>query len=443
MLLTLTNRLKLTTTESDVLRAACRLSKNLFNVGLYTVRQYFFQERKYLRYEGSYHLCKTNENYQLLATDIGQQTLKVVDRAMNGFFKLLELKNTGQYNAPCVRLPGYLSKDGFFPLIIPIRTRDWVKLPDKDWMYSVPMARAFKRHFGVVSFQIPERIRDKQVKEIRILPKYGAKFFDVAYVYEQEDKLLEVGSGSIGIDLGVGNLATCVTTTGKAFIVDGKPLKARNQWYNKRNSRLQSIKDTQGIEKLTSQQANLLDKRSHQVKDYLNKAVRRIVDFCLNEGIGKVVVGYNPGIKQDTNMGTSAKSGPLRYRNNQNFVQIPYHTLRFKLQSLCERVGIQYTEQEESYTSKASALDGDEVPSYNADNPQTYTFSGKRIKRGLYRTKTGRLINSDANGALNILRKHLNLSKADDCLLIGRCSGCVAQPSRLDLEKPRLYCVSN
>jgi IS605 OrfB family transposase len=382
-----------------------------------------------LRYEGSYHLCKTNENYQLLATDIGQQTLKVVDRAMSSFFKLLELKNTGQYNAN-VRLPEYLPKKGFFPLIIPIRARDWVKLSDKNWVYSIPMARAFKRHIGTVSFQIPERIRDKQVKEIRILPKYGAKFFDVAYVYEHEDELRQVGNNAMGIDLGVGNLATCVTTTGKSFVIDGKPLKAQNQWYNKRNALLQSIKDIQGIEKLTTQQANLLDKRSHQIKDYLNKTVRRIVDFCLSEGVGKVVLGYNPGIKQDVNMGT---------RNNQNFVQIPYHTLRFKLQSLCERVGIDYVEQEESYTSKASALDGDDVPKFNADNPQTYKFSGQRIKRGLYRTKTGRLINSDANGALNILRKHLNLSKADDYLLIGRCSGCVAQPLRLHLEKPLLY----
>ncbi len=429
MLLTLTNRLKLTKAQSDILRAACHLSKNLFNVGLYTVRQYFFQQRRCLRYEGSYHLCKTNENYQLLATDIGQQTLKVVDRAMSSFFKLLELKNTGQYNAK-VRLPGYLPKKGFFPLIIPIRARDWVKLSEKNWVYSIPMARAFKRHIGTVSFQIPERIRDKQVKEIRILPKYGAKFFDVAYVYEHKDELRQVGNDAMGIDLGVGNLATCVTTTGKSFVIDGKPLKARNQWYNKRNALVQSIKDIQGIEKLTWQQANLLDKRTHQIKDYLNKTVRRIVDLCLSEGVGKVVVGYNPGIKQDVNMGT---------RNNQNFVQIPYHTLRCKLQSLCQRVGIDYVEQEESYTSKASALDGDDVPKFNADNPQTYKFSGKRIKRGLYRTKTGRLINSDANGALNILRKHLNLSKADDYLLIGRCSGCVAQPLRLHLEKPLLY----
>ncbi|MEW6492234.1 MAG: transposase [Cyanobacteriota bacterium] len=428
MLLTLTNRLKLTASELDILACACRLSKNLFNVGLYTVRQYFFQEGKYLRYEGSYHLCKTNENYQLLATDIGQQTLKVVDRAMNGFFKLWELKNTGQYNVK-IRLPGYLPKDGFFPLIIPIRARDWAKLSEKDWMYSVPMARVFKRHFGVVSFQIPERIRDKQVKEIRILPQYKARFFDVAYVYEQEGEIQSVGSETLAIDLGVNNLVTCVSTTGQSFIVNGKPLKARNQWYNKRNAWLQSIKDILGIEALTQQQVRLLDKRTAQVKDYLNKTVRRLVDYCLTQGIGKVVVGYNPGIKQDASLGT---------RNNQNFVQIPHATLRLKLQSLCERVGIQYAEQEESYTSKASAIDGDELPVYNADNPQTYTFSGKRIKRGLYRTQTGRLINSDANGALNILRKHLNLSKADDYLLIGRCSGCVAQPSRLDLEKPLL-----
>lgn len=427
MLLTLSNRLKLNQPESNALTALCRLSKNLFNVGLYNVRQYFFAERKFLRYEGAYHLCKSNENYQLLATDVGQQTLKVVDRAFRGFFNLIKLKTERQYSAR-VRLPGYLPKDGFFPLIIPIRGRDWEKLESKNWQFSLPMARAFKRQFGAVNLTIPERIRGKQVKEIRVLPKYKARYFDVAYVFEQEDETQAVGNDVLGIDLGVSNLATCVATTGQSFIVDGKPLKALNQWSNKRNARLQSIKNIQGIAGLTRQQAALLDKRNHQVQDYLNKAVRFIVNHCLNTGIGKVVVGYNPGIKQDANMGT---------RNNQNFVQIPYFTFRLKLQSLCERVGIEYAEQEESYTSKASAIDGDRLPVYNADNPSTPPFSGNRIKRGLYCTKLGRLINADANGALNILRKHLSLSKAKDCELVQRISGCLTQPLRLDLKNLR------
>ena len=422
MLLTFTNRLKLNRAENDALKALCRLSKNLFNVGLYNVRQYFFNEKKFLRYESSYHYAKSNENYILLPTDIGQQTLKVVDRTFRGFFNLIKLKKTGQYDAK-VRLPGYLRKDGFFPLIIPIRSRDWDKLKDKNWQFSIPMSRPFKRSFGGVTLTIPERIRDKIVKEIRILPKYQARVFDVAYVYEggEEEKLVN-GTDTIGIDLGVNNLATCVATNGDSFIIDGKRLKNSNQWYNKRNAKLQSIKDIQGIEDITLQQAKLLDKRKHQIQDYLNKSVRFIIARCLNTGISKIVVGYNSGIKQDANMGT---------RNNQNFVQIPLSTLRTKLESLCLRVGIQYIETEESYTSKASAIDGDKIPKYNPNDTQKYTFSGKRIKRGLYRTKTGQLINADANGALNILRKYLGLSKAKDLKMIQRISGCLTHPKRI------------
>nr|MDJ0725668.1 transposase [Prochloraceae cyanobacterium] len=422
MLLTFTNRLKLNRAENDALRAMCRLSKNLFNVGLYNVRQYFFNEKKFLRYEGSYHYAKSNENYTLLPTDIGQQTLKVVDRAFRGFFNLIKLKKTGQYDAK-VRLPGYLPKDGFFPLIIPIRERDLLRLKDKNWQYKIPMSRPFKRSFGRITLTIPEKIRDKIVKEISILPKYKARVFDIAYVYEagEEEKLVN-GTDTIGIDLGVNNLATCVSTKGDSFIIDGKRLKNLNQWYNKRNAKLQSIKDIQGIEDITFQQALLLDRRKHQIQDYLNKSVRFIIDRCLNTGINKIVVGYNPGIKLNANMGT---------RNNQNFVQIPLSTLRSKLQSLCEPVGIEYIETEESYTSKASAIDGDEIPKYNLNDPQKYTFSGKRIKRGLYRTKTGQLINADANASLNILRKHLGLSKANDLKMIRRISGCLTHPKRI------------
>jgi len=429
MLLTQQNRLKLNTQEENALKAACRVSKNLFNVCLYQQRQYFFQERKYFRYEGAYHLCKDNENYKMLATDVGQQTMKVVDRAFRSFFNLLKQRTVAQYNAK-VKLPNYLPKDGFFPLIIPIRKRDWEKLPQKEWRFTIPMARIFRRHFGAVTITIPERIRDKQIKEIRIIPKQGAHYFEVAYVYEQSEQESRcVGDGVVAIDLGVDNLATCVTTKGESFILDGKKLKSKNQWYNKRNSRLQSIKDQQGIKGLTKQQAGLYYKRSNQVKDYMNQAVRYLVNYCLAQGMGKVVVGYNPTIKQNVNLGT---------HNNQNFVQIPHHLFRLKLKSLCERVGLAYIEQEESYTSKASATDGDPLPVYNSDNPQTPKFSGKRVKRGLYRTASGKLINADANGALNILRKYLNLSKAKENQFLQRISGCLIQPFRLVGAKRRL-----
>lgn len=383
MLLTQTNRLHLSNDEAQTLRTLCRLSKNLYNVGLYTLRQYFFTERKHLRYESAYHHGKTNENYKLLATDIGQQTLKVVDRAFQSFFGLLEAKRTGAFRAR-VSIPQYLDKEGYFALIIPIRARQIFK----DWKFPIPLSRDFKRQIGgSVTLEIPERLRGRRIKEIRIYPKYRARIFDVTYIYESEDVPVQINPESMmGIDLGMNNLAACVTTEQTSFVVDGKRLKSVNQWFNKRNSQLQSEKDRQGIQDFTQQQYRVIDRRNRRVRDYLNKAARYIINHCIEQGIGKVVVGYNPGMKQDSNMGT---------RNNQNFVQVPIFTLRLKLKSLCERYGIAFIEQEESYTSKSSFVDGDPIPVYNADNPTNFKGSGKRIKRGLYRTLKGWLINAD------------------------------------------------
>jgi len=418
MYLSQTNRLRLDKQQTDALRQMCHLSKNMFNVGLYNVRQHFFQERKYLSYEGNYHHAKENENYKDLPTDIAQQTLKIVDRSFKSFFKLLQLKQVGGYQAK-VQIPAYLPKDGHFLLVIPIRSRDWARLPGKGWVFIVPMSRAFRRQHGTVSFSVPERLRDKVVKEIRILPKLGARYFDVAYVYEApEVEKVERSEEMLGIDLGLDNFATCVSSAQQSFIIDGKRVKSINQWYNKENARLQSIKDLQGISGLTHRQAKLLDRRNHKVNDFLNKVARYVVNWCRSSGISKIVIGYSPDLKQGVNMGK---------RNNQKFTQIPIFTFKRKLESLCERYGIEVAEQEESYTSKASALDGDSLPTWNADNPQTYKFSGKRTKRGLYRTAVGWLVNADANGALNILRKHT--SKLDEFL--GQFRGCLAQPVRV------------
>lgn len=424
MLLNQTNRLNLSQAESDILRQLCHLSKNMFNVGLYNVRQYFFQERRYLRYEGNYHHAKNNENYGLLATDIAQQTLKIVDRSFRSFFKLLQIKQRGEYTAK-VNIPCYLPKDGYFLLVIPVRERDLTRrLPKKNWLFTIPSSRAFRREYGEVSFEIPEMLRGRTIKEIRILPKLGARFFDVSYVYEAEpEPQVEQTGAMLGIDFGLENLATCVSSTGKSFIIDGRRLKSINQWYNKENARLQSQKDLQGIKGLTHRQATLLDNRNHRVNDHLNKAARYIVNWCRANRISKIVVGYNPDLKQGVNLGK---------RNNQNFTQIPIFTLNRKLQSLCERYGIAVAEQEESYTSIASFLDGDTVPVWNADNPAKYTFSGKRIKRGLYRTAHGWLVNADCNGASNILVKHLK-SNLDE-LRFGLGRSALAAPLRVKIS---------
>lgn len=431
MLLTQTVRLKLNSSEKDILTNLCHLSKNLFNVGLYTVRQYFFESQKYLSYESNYHLCKENENYQLLATDCGQQTLKYVDRCFKVFFKLLSMRKQGTYQEK-VNLPRYLSKDGHFPLIIPIRARH--DFEADDWKFKIPTSRQYTREHGSVYISVPPNLRECRIKEIRILPKQKGRFLDAAFVYESCDEQISVESGeAISIDLGLNNLATVVSTTDESFIIDGRWLKSKNQWFNKRRAKLVHHKDQIGIKYLTKQEAWLSYRRKNQVNDYLNKSARYIIDFCLTRKIGTIIVGYNPTLKQNSNMGK---------RNNQNFVQIPIFTLRAKLESLCERYGFNYVEQEESYTSKASAFDRDDIPVYkglsseetsevytprNADNPSQKKFSGRRIKRGLYKTKNGHLINADCNGSLNIGFKSKHKG-------FGRVSRvCLTQPVRVQV----------
>jgi len=344
----------LTKQEYVALKTLCRLSKNLYNATLYAIRQYYFTEKKYLRYESAYHALKDNENYKLLNTDIAQQTMKVVDRNFKSFFALINKAMQCDYKFSNIKLPHYLPKDGYFMLIIP-------RFTVKDGYFTVPMSNAFKKEFGTVNLPFPKNLDKKQVKEIRIIPKHNCKFFEIDFVYIQEQETMQLNpNNALGIDLGLDNLATCVTNTGASFIVDGKKLKSINQWYNKENARLQSIKDKQGIKGLTNRQYRLLTKRNNRVNYYMNKTARIIVNYCIQNNIGNIVVGYNLDWKRNINIGSC---------NNQNFAQIPHGNLRVKIKSLCERYGINYVEQEESYTSQADFFANDTLPVYNADNP--------------------------------------------------------------------------
>ena len=193
------------------------------------------------------------------------------------------------------------------------------------------------------------------------------------------------------------NLVTAVSSTGKTFIIDGRRLKSINQWFNKENARLQSIKDKQHFGKRTTHRQKAIARdRNNKVNDYMNKTARRIINYCITNDIGTLVAGYNETFQRSSRIGK---------QNNQNFVNIPYGQLRGKLEYLCELNGIIFVKQEESYTSKASFWDKDGIPVYNADNPKEYQFSGRRVHRGLYKTASGKTLNADVNGALNIMRK--------------------------------------
>lgn len=380
----------LSANEYKALKELCLLTKNMYNVALYNVRQYYFNEKKFLKYESNYHLCKDNENYILLNSNSAQQIIKVVDRNFKSFFALMEKAKKGEYQYKDIKMPKYLQKDGFFNLIF----GEFNTSKDK---FSVPMSPAFKKLYGKVEIDMPSNLKVKTIKEVRILPKNNARFFEIQWIYEIQEFEGNLNKNNVlAIDLGVDNLCTCTTNNGNAFIVDGKKLKSINQWANKENSRLQSIKDKQKIKATTKAQRKLWNKRNNRVNDYLNKTVKIIIDYCLKNNIGTIVVGYNPTIQKEVNLGKT---------NNQNFVNIPIGNIKEKLTYQCQRYNIILTEQEESYTSKADFLANDSMPIYNAFDKKNYTFSGKRISRGQYQSSKGIILNADINGSLNIMRK--------------------------------------
>lgn len=408
----------LSSKQYQALREMCQYSNNLYNVALYNIRQYFLNQNLFLAYESNYHECKTNENYGRLQAGVAQQTLKVADRSFKSFFALLKKCGTSDYRYHDVKIPHYRKKGGYFNIICSGNA-----IAISNGYFKVPMSREFRKmHPDVKDILIPypERLNGGVVKEVRIIPYDNAKHFKIQYVvlWYQEPKDVK-SDNCMAIDIGVDNLATCVSNVETPFIIDGRKLKSINQYWNKRRAKLQSIAIKQGL--YTTHQINALNhKRNNCVNDYIKKAARIIINNCLENHIGALYVGYNKDFKRSVNMGKT---------NNQNFVQIPFGRLRDQLSFLCWTYGIMYQEVEESYTSKSSFLDNDPLPEYKAEQPYKGTFSGKRIHRGLYRALDGTVINADVNGAYNIMRKgKQNFSKE------GLSSGLLESPVRIAIQ---------
>ena len=391
MYLTIKQQPKLSKTNYDILLELSRYAKNLFNEALYSCRQYYFNEGTYLRYEENYHLLKSSDNYRMLNSNMAEQILKEVDGSFKSFFMLLAKAKKGSYSYKDIKLPHYLRKEGYYPLTI-----GFVRISDN--ILVVPMSNSYRKKHSKVEIIIPPMLVGKKIKEIRIIPKSDGRFFEIQYTYEVGLDIKEEldFNKSLSIDVGVNNFVTSITSEGKSFILDGRRLKSINQWFNKNNARLLSIKDKQKITFKTKQQASLERKRNNSINDYISKCARHIINYSLEHNIGNIVIGYNPKLQNGTNLGK---------RNNQTFVNIPFGKLENKLAYLSDYYGIRLIKQDESYTSKASFFDRDDIPSFTNGDEKEYVFSGKRIKRGLYKTSTGSMLNADVNGALNILKK--------------------------------------
>ena len=369
-----------------ILEFLCGESAKLSNCGTYYARQLYFKTGKIPGKYELHKLFKSNVHFQAMYSHVAQQCLTTVAESFKSFIGLLKaIKEKTIEQRP--RLPGY-RKGGLALVTYP---KADVKL--KEGLLRFPLGTKVKTWFGLDAFYLPmpSNIEFKSIKEFRILPRN--KCFYIEYVYKQIDVAVDLDKSKVlGIDHGINNWLTCVSNVGTSFIIDGKHLKSMNQWYNKRIATIKENK-SQGFwnEKL----ACITEKRNRQARDAVNKAARLVINHCLTNGIGTIVFGWNKRQKDQADMGKL---------NNQKFVQIPSAKLKNRIEQLCNQYKLQFVETEESYTSKASFLDGDVLPAFRA-KPEEWQSSGKRVNRGLFRTAENILLNADANGAANILAK--------------------------------------
>ena len=397
-------------------------SKNLYNVGIYTIRQHYFDtvkngnDDKYLNFYATYKSLTQSNNVDFYALPhvISVQVLMQVDRSFRSFFKLLKKKQSGKYNKP-INLPKYLDKDGYNCITI---TEDKLGVQFKrDGTLTIPNVRSNTKtniNPSKIQFKVKNYEHCKQVRFVLC-----AGYIKLEAIYDKEEKPMKADNGNyLSIDLGIDNLCACTSNVTNSFLIDGKRLKSINQRYNKQKGKLQSKLPEN--KHWSNQLSDITKKRNFRTNNYLHEVSAYIVNHAVSNNINTIVIGYNKEWKQDTNIGK---------KNNQNFTQIPFYKLYQLIYYKALLVGIRVVLQEESYTSKASFFDNDKIPTYKKGKSVNYKFSGKRSHRGLYITGSGLRINADINGSLNILRKYLKCNS--DAILQPADMGFVVNPIRI------------
>lgn len=364
----------------------CFLSKNLYNSTLYTVRQHYFETHKYLNYNAVNKLFTDNKqvDYCALPRKVSKMTQQLVDKSFKSFFGLLRLKQKGKYNEH-INIPDYLDK---------VKGRQIVHY-DKQAL-SFKAKEGFIKLSGTnIYIPLTNDITKDIVRYVRIVPK-PHNIIDVEIGYKTEVPEIEYNNRIASIDLGINNLATVTSNVFSPFIINGKPLKSINQYYNKHLADLKSFQMLKRNKKSTNRIKALTVKRNNKITDYMHKATRLITNHLVSNNISLLVIGYNKGWKQDVNMSK---------KNNQKFVQISFLKFINLLTYKCRLAGIMVVTNEESYTSKCSFIDKEPIQKHS-------TYLGKRVKRGLFRTFNKNYINADVNGSYNIMKKYLITQEA-------------------------------
>jgi len=393
----------------------CFLSKNLYNSTLYYIKNHFKDTGKWIRYNDIEKEFRLNKqvDYHNLPNNSSQQIMMLIDKNLKSYFNgLKQFKKSKTSFTGCPKFPNYKDKVKGRNVVIftsvQFRFKDnYIYFPKKSKIE--PIKTNLDKH--------------TKIQQVRIIPRNDSYVIEIVYKYNEIIKS-KYNDNYLSIDLGINNLATCVTTIEgqQPFIINGKPLKSMNQYYNKNKAKYQSKLNHfinykgEKIQKSKSKKiTNLTNKRNNKIGDYLHKSSKYIIDYCITNNIDNIVLGKNIGWKQEVNMGK---------KTNQKFVNIPFNLFESYLNYKSVKYGLNFKVREESYTSKASALDLDYIPIYSKlnnselgnneldkENITKLKFSGKRIKRGLYKTSKEILINADVNGSINILRKEIGDEK--------------------------------
>ncbi len=409
------NLLDLPEYEREVLKFVCQQANSLRNCAIYSLRQAFFMTGIVddNPHPVQSHL-KSNDHYRILYSQAAQQLIAEVAESFTAFKETLAAFYEGKVDQR-PRLPKYRKKGGLSGLTFP---KQAISLDVENALIRLPLGNRFNKIFELDAIYVraPTNLDFKRIREVRILPRNNC--FYIEYVYVINKTIASVNLDRIlGIDHGLDNWLTCVSSAGESFIVDGKKLKSKNQWYNKKVAQLKTGKP-QGF--WSDELASITEKRNRIMRDAVNKTARFIINYCLVKGIGRIVFGWNQSHKNGINIG---------HKNNQEFVSIPTARLKDRIAQLCEQYDIYFQETEESYTSKASFLDDDYLPKYG-EKPKEWEPSGKRVSRGLYQTQKGWLINADCNGAANIIRKVSAQLRTD--VLAEVCRAALSLPQRYD-----------
>ena len=392
-------------------------SLSIYDQALYFQRQSYFETKKQGKiktysYNDLWNKVKNHEKNKASKLDINikQYIVKQVCISWLSFIKSsMEFKKNPSKFTGKPKMPNYLYKTKDYNIVQVDKTR-FRKINEEQNSFNLPCSD--------YSIKVPKQIRLKDVRQVTIQKFYNKIKININYEDREVIKNQYDLNSVIGIDLGINNLCA-ITSNDKSFsyIINGRPLKSINQFYNKKLSELKSKLEICNKKKSSNAIQNLTQKRSNKINHYLNCCSKQLINLCIENNVEKIIIGHNKGWKQEVNLGN---------KTNQNFVQIPFNQLINQIQYKSQK----YTDLtveivEESYTSKIDHLALEKL-----EHQENYL--GKRIKRGLFKSSTNKVLNADINGAIGILRKGNAIS--DVQLIDLRNRGDVVSPKQFILN---------